>query len=290
MEKYLYMCVILKMFQKGGFMFNKRKVIKLILVASLLCGCSITSAFNQKEELVLRQVLEEEVTLTSETITETQDFGSMPAMVYAKYKKENGGIPWIASYKKGKLATVSQDYVVTYDSDGNVIAKTAVIGSKIKTKAIAPKMQFGAEVEVGNEFYPTIVTYGVDCAGCSVNSKGYGGSSAGITLGMHSVRQPNGEMREGIKYGDYYIVAADPNIPLCSILTIEDHGFSGEGLTPKVPFKAIVLDRGGAVQGSLLDLFKGSQKNKNLKNDRSATPTVTIERVGGKNGPRSCKL
>lgn len=272
-------------------MVKRNQLIKILVVASLLCGCSSTSAFHS-EALVLKQseTGNQTLALTSETINEVWETGEMPQMVYAEYEEGMGGISWIASYVEGKLATVSEDYVVTYDSDGNIISKTAVIGSRQETEAIAPKMQFGGSVSVGSEFYPTMVTYGIDCAGCYVSSAGTGGTSAGVTLGYHSVRQPNGEMRDGIKYGDYYIVAADPNIPLCSIITVYDHGFSGEGLTPGVPFKAIVLDRGGAIKGSILDLFKGSQSNTNIQNNRNVNTKVVIERVGGRSGNNACKL
>ena len=259
-------------------MVKRNQLIKILVVASLLCGCSSTSAFHS-ETLVLKQTETESQTLevTMETINEVWEVGEMPEMVYAEYEEGMGGISWIASY------------VVTYDSEGNIISKTAVIGSRQETEAVAPKMQFGGSVSVGSEFYPTMVTYGIDCAGCYVSPEGTGGTSAGVQVGYHSVRQADGEMREGIKYGDYYIVAADPSIPLCSILTIYDHGFSGEGLTPGVPFQAIVLDRGGAIKGSILDLFKGSQGNTNISNDRSADTRVVIERVGGRSGSNACK-
>lgn len=272
-------------------MKKRSQLIKIGIIASLLCGCTQTSAFQTHEELILREINQDNsMTLNSERITETEEKGAMPEMVVAEYEEGMGGISWIASYVEGKKATVREDFIVTYDDEGNVISKTAVIGSRKETKAVAPKMQFGGEVSVGSEFYPTMVTYGVDCVGCNINKQGIGGTSAGVKIGLHSVMQPNGEMRDGIKYGPYYIVAADPNIPLCSILTISDHGFSGEGLTPGVPFQAIVLDRGGNIQGNILDLFKGSQKNKKIKNDRSANIKVVIERVGGRNGRNSCKF
>lgn len=268
----------------------KFQLIKIILVASLLCGCSSASAFSN-EELILTQPVSQPMTLISETVTEVKEVGEMPDMVYAKYKKGSQGIKWIASYVEGKLATVSEDFVITKDQNGNVISKTAVIGSRVETKAVAPKMQFGGSVSVGSEFFPSkFVTYGVDCVGCNTTSDGKGGTSAGVSVSKTSVKQQNGEWKEGIKYGDYYIVAADPSIPLCSILTVYDHGFSGEGLSPNKPFQAIVLDRGGAIKGSTLDLFKGSEKNSSLSNNRDANPRVVIERVGGRLGNNACKL
>ena len=266
------------------------QLIKIVLVASLLCGCSSTSAFSN-EELILTQPISQPMMLFSQTVTEVQDVGEMPKMVYAKYKEGSKGIKWIASFVEGKLATVSEDFVITKDQNGKVISKTPVIGSRFETEAIPPKMQFGGSVSVGSEFFPNkFVTYGVDCVGCNVTADGRGGTSAGISVSKTAVKQRNGEWKEGIKYGNYYIVAADPKIPLCSILTIYDHGFSGKGLTPGKPFQAIVLDRGGSVIGNTLDLFKGSEKSRGLKNNRYANPRVVIERVGGKVGKGACKL
>lgn len=271
-------------------MKKKNQLIKMLITVSLLLGgCSSTYAFSS-EEYILKQPQTENYELITEEVTEVIEVGEMPAKVYAEYEEGMGGIRWIASYVDGKLATVSENYYVTKDGEGNMISKTPVIGSRIETEAIAPKMQFGGSVTSGSEFFPKMVTYGIDCAGCYVSPEGTGGSSAGVKLGYHSVMQPNGTMKEGIKYGDYYIVAADPSIPLCTTMTVYDHGFSGEGITKGEPFKVIVLDRGGAIKGSILDLFKGSQTNTDIKNDRSANPRVVIERVGGKSGKNACKL
>ena len=123
-----------------------------------------------------------------------------------------------------------------------------------------------------------------------MTASGTGGTSAGVTLSKTAVKQPDGTWKDGIKYGDYYIVAADPSIPLCSILTVYDHGFSGKGLTPGVPFKAIVLDRGGAIKGAKLDLFVGTETKHQVKNNRNVTTKAVITRVGGRNGYKACKL
>ena len=64
-------------------------------------------------------------------------------------------------------------------------------------------------------------------------------------------------------------------MPLCTIVEIENHKFSGMGLTPGVPFKAIVLDRG--VSGRTLDLFIGDETNVNaVRRLGTQYPKVTI--------------
>ena len=267
------------------------RLIKIMLCASLLCGCSMNSTISA-EMLILKDPSEHNQTtvLVSEIITETWETGTMPDLVYADYEEGMDGIKWIASYVEGSLAMVTEDYIVTYDEDGNIISKTPVIGSRVETEAVAPKMQFGGSVTVGSEFNPKMYTYGVDCVGCNMTASGVGGTSAGVKLSKTAVKQKNGEWKDGIKYGDYYIVAADPSIPLCSIITVYDHGFTGKGLTPGVPFQAIVLDRGGAIKGAKLDLFVGSEKQHQIKNNRNVTVKAVITRVGGRSGSRACKL
>ena len=74
------------------------------------------------------------------------------------------------------------------------------------------------EKESSQAFSPKITTYGVDCYGCGGES-GRGGTSLGVALDLTlGVQMPDGSWQPGIRYGNYYIVAADPSIPLCSIL------------------------------------------------------------------------
>jgi len=269
---------------------NKSRLFKIFLALSLLCGCSSTDVLTA-ETLVLPHPTDVLTTLfVTEYVEETWEEGELPALEYADYKKGMGGIKWIASYVEGKKATVTEEYILTYDKSGELLSKTPVIGSRVETDAVAPKMQFGGKATKGSEFFPTMYTYGVDCAGCNMTASGTGGTSAGVRLSKTAVKQPNGTWKNGIKYGDYYIVAADPSIPLCSVLTIYDHGFSGQGLTPGVPFKAIVLDRGGAIKGAKLDLFVGTEKSHQIKNNRNVTTKVVITRVGGRDGYKACKL
>ena len=101
---------------------------------------------------------------------------------------------------------------------------------------------------------------------------------------------PDGSWQRGIRYGKYYIIAADPSIPLCSIIKISNHGLSGSGISPDKPYYAIVLDRGGAIYGSHLDLYIGRENSGAIVKVKQTTPKAEIIRVGGKSGPRSCAL
>ena len=266
----------------------KHRIFGLYITIFTLCGCTSSVAFYT-DTLVLKQQISDEIDfqVVKETVVTVSD--EMPEMEYAEYDGGDG-LPWVASYVEGTPETTSEDFLVTYDANGVELSRTPVLDSTVVTPAVAPKMQFGGTISVGSEFYPKITTYGVDCYGCHVSEDGYGGTSVGVSVGLHSVRQPDGNMQEGITYGGYYIVAADPNIPLCSIVTIYDHGFSGDGLQEGIPFQAIVLDRGGAIKGAKLDLFKGSEQVHNISINRAySNPKVVIERVGGRVG-RACAV
>lgn len=123
-----------------------------------------------------------------------------------------------------------------------------------------------------------ITTYGTDCVGC-YNVNGVGGTASGIGVSFNAVKQADGTWQDGITYEGYYIVAANGSIPFGSIIKVSNHGYSGNGLTPGVPFYAIVLDR-GAMTINHLDLFVGSQVSNNITIDRSYSPVMELVRYG----------
>lgn len=149
--------------------------------------------------------------------------------------------------------------------------------------------QAGVESDENGTFSLKTTTYGVDCYGC-VQSGGQGATANGVRLDMNKgVQLPSGQWQEGIRYGNYYVIAADPDIPLCSILRISDHGLSGSGISKDRPFEAIVLDRGGAIYGNHVDLYIGSERSNAVRQVSTANPRAEFIRVGGqKNG--SCPL
>lgn len=138
-------------------------------------------------------------------------------------------------------------------------------------------------------FTPKITTYGLDCYGCSAVN-GRGGTAMGVALDLSlGVQQPDGSWMPGIRYGGYYIIAADRSIPMCSIVKISDHGLSGEGISLDQPIYAMVLDRGGGINGNHFDLYVGSQYNSPVYRINQGNPKATIVRRGGQNG-NSCAL
>lgn len=138
-------------------------------------------------------------------------------------------------------------------------------------------------------FRARVTTYGIDCYGCNVVD-GRGGTSAGVILEPSiGVHLPDGSVQSGIKYGQYYIVAADPSIPLCSTVKVSNHGLTGSGISPDEPFYAIVLDRGGAIHGEVLDLYAGLESAPSVTPVETLKANVEIMRIGNKQGG-SCPL
>lgn len=91
-------------------------------------------------------------------------------------------------------------------------------------------------------FYGTMTGYGPDCEGC--------GGRVGCA--------PYTDVRNTIyfndnSYGQVRILASDPGIPCGTIIKFSNVSFTNEEVT------AIVLDRGGAIKGTLFDLLVESE-------------------------------
>lgn len=193
-------------------------------------------------------------------------------------------------------------YTSVRDAKGIIVTKNDIdnITSKIVKDAREKKAKEDAEAarlaelkrleeEAMSVFSPKITTYGVDCYGCQ-SIDGRGGTAMGVVLDLNlGVQLPDGSWQAGIKYGDYYIIAADRSVPMCSIVKIEDHGLAGAGIDPNAPFYAMVLDRGGGVSGHHLDLYTGSESNSQVYRVTSGNPKAQIIRMGGQSG-KSCTL
>lgn len=287
-------------------MSQKRKIfVSLMGIVALFILALSSSTVNPNGRVLAQEEVEEPITfmqydqvnelekkiMKNEIVNETYTLAE-PRLEVRGYDGRDGN-PWMASMTSNGVAAVeSMDYVVTTDYDGNVISKTPLLGTNRTDEGEPAVLQYGSKTVVGAIFDATMTTYGVDCYGCVMAEDGSGGTSAGIRLHPEKGVMVNGNWQAGIQYGDYYIVAADPSIPLCSILEISNHGYTGQGLTPGVPFKAIVLDRGGAIKGAKLDLYKGSESDvASLHvNHRINKPHVEVVRVGGRSTKNNCYL
>lgn len=255
------------------------------IAPSVLLAHRDVSAITTEKGIVVERIAEETVISEQKTIYTTAENIS------------GNKLSWLAAeVDAGSPEKEIKYYDVTYSSDGEVLSKTYVLGAD-ETVAATPRiLEYGASIAVNTYFRPSFSRYGLDCVGCKGQYTKSGNNALGIKLdGTKGVQQADGTWKEGITWEGYYIVAADKSIPLCSILEISNHNYSGEGLNPNEPFYAIVMDRGGAITGNRLDFYIGLEGdlNKNVKVVSKRTPVARIVRVGGvirKNGSYSCKL
>ena len=99
------------------------------------------------------------------------------------------------------------------------------------------------EYKVLETFYGQLTAYGADCKGCS-----------GITASGYNINNGNTTYVDK-EFGNVRIIAADPRYRFGTIIKITEETFF------KQPFFAIVLDRGGAVKGNVIDLAFETRKD-----------------------------
>ena len=266
-------------------MKKERVYIAFFIIIFALTGCMSTATFNYNQA-IFQSYTDTMRLARGEYQTEIESIETVLAQPETIFINEysGSGIPWLINKMSDGVAQRSvEEYEIVKDKEGNVVSKTLNIENTAGYDAQPTIYQYGGEVQEGSYFYPKMTTYGVDCVGCSGETTGTGGTASGIKLSVEQgVLQPGGVWRSGIQYGGYYMVAADKSLPMCSVLEITDHGYSGAGLTPGVPFKALVVDRGGGVKGAHLDLYGGSEKAPILRRANGYKTKATVLRVGGK--------
>ncbi|NLY62837.1 MAG: hypothetical protein GX074_03160 [Erysipelothrix sp.] len=279
-------------------MIAKRRVILLLSLLLVLSGC----VFNEDSENIVLQVLADDQTkdqvikqanYTQEYITvEEPIIGTKQNKI--EYRESNGqGYPWMAA--KVSDATDARSKVTllkTYNQFNEVVSSVRVPGTEVYTEAEPTVFQYGQTAKVGAVWNPRRVTrYGYDCDGCSVTSDDFSGSASGIKFSGNKIRQFDGSWKNGLTYGGMHVIATSNAIPMCTVVEISNHQFSGGGITKGQPFLAIVGNRG--VSGSDIDLFAGSEKNLGAIS-QSGSPsagTTKVEIVGFKTYVRNngCK-
>lgn len=210
-----------------------------------------------------------------------------------------GEYPWITSYSfNGTPGYNYSEYVVTYDFLNRYPVSYELVSQQDDLIAMVPNtFVTGSKVKKGAFFYPKFSRYGVNCKTCTGEFSGHGNFSVGIGADVvKGVRQFNGKYKPGLTFEGYYIVATDSAIPLCSVLRFDNHNFKGGGLTPAVPFYAVVLDRGGAIKKNRVDFYIGDERiyNDIIKYSGKRKTKATIVYFGLRrsdaSGKRSCKL
>ena len=194
-------------------------------------------------------------------------------------KKPNSGLWFLTKVQDGKLGSIEREYLYTYESKSKtLLSKIMIPNSELHIETEPTKYEYVETPSVGSTFVTSgISRFGVNCIGCPVDALGRGNTSAGVRIALDIVRQIDGTWKKGITYEGYYILATDAAIPHCTIVEITNHGYQGMGIEPGVPFKAIVLDRGGAIKGARLDFFVGDEDYLNLVQIKKSNKNLTVE-------------
>ncbi|MEG0367018.1 MAG: G5 domain-containing protein [Coprobacillus sp.] len=169
-------------------------------------------------------------------------------IAYSTVTKGSGG--WSTTVEQeGKDGIVKRTYLVTYANDKETSRK--VIKEEIIKEPVDKVIRKGG-VSEGTTFTGRLTTYGGDCNGCS------GGSSAGVSLSPTT--GVNGSGTPYLRYNGqkYYCLAADRSIPFGTVIKISNHNLSTADT-----IYGIVVDRGGAIKGNKIDIFKGSERGGN---------------------------
>lgn len=259
----------------------KRNIFAFLIMVFILSGC----------------VSDVSLTGTIENTNQTNVAGGLQTSQFLhRQQSEMTGIRAISQFTKESSAKVEiEKYATSKDLNDKLVKQEAfqtslkkLIGKSDVEQYTAPKpkvqnvvaqpIQEGQDTSV---FYPRTTLYGVDCYGCNVSADGTGHTATGIAMNPSlGVLQSNGTWAAGLTYDGYYIIATDKSIPFYSIVEISNHGLSGMGFSPDQPIQAIVLDRGGGVNGAHIDLYIGSEANVNQIRSNGSQPVAKVLRYG----------
>lgn len=141
---------------------------------------------------------------------------------------------------KGEVITYNVSSINSIQAVHLVSKYNPEIVETIYANNITEVLQYGQTNPV--IFKGTMTGYGPDCVGCTGKVS---------CPPRNDVRNGNIYFNDN-DYGTIRIVAADKNIPCGTIIKITDSNISSEMI-------AIVLDRGGAIKGTLMDLLMPSE-------------------------------
>lgn len=259
----------------------------LVVVLFALNGCVSASPkmLDEKENMNQKTVLKTSndfaLAQYKDTVVESEVI-PVPEKI-TQY--DESGVSWLSYEMPGSQGYRETVYNVVKNRFNQTIKKEVDLSQSKLVEAVAPVHLEGSTVRNDAYFQAKTTAYGVDCYGCNLYNNDYGFTASGIQLSMSKgVKQSSGAFKPGITYDGYYIVAADKSLPIGTILEISNHSYSGAGLTPGVPFYAIVADRGGGVRGPHLDIYVGSQRNPQAMRTGKRSASVKIVSVG--NGRR----
>lgn len=182
------------------------------------------------------------------TRVETKTLTKVETLKYSTVTKGSGN--WTKTVEqKGKDGKIKRTYLMTY-ANGNETGRK-VIKEEIIEEPVDKVIRYGG-VSTGTTFTGRLTTYGGDCYGCS------GGSSSGVKLSPKTGVNNSNSPYLYYKGRKYYCLAADRSIPFGTIIKISNHNLHTDST-----IYGVVVDRGGAIRGNKIDIFKGSEGSGN---------------------------
>lgn len=229
---------------KDGVQEEKDYLVKQDTVTNVLTELNVElnkgDALNKDKDYIVQQNDLLEITrVQTKTLTQEEK------LPFSTVTKGSGG--WSTTIEQeGKDGKIKRTYLITFANGKETSRK--VIKEEILEKPIDKVIRKGG-VSDGTTFTGRLTTYGGDCTGCS------GGSSAGASLSPRT--GVNGSNTPFLTYKGkkYYCLAADRSIPFGTVIKISNHNLGLSGT-----IYGIVVDRGGAIKGNKIDIFKGSER------------------------------
>lgn len=230
---------------KDGVTEEKEYLVKQDTVTNVLDELNIELYNGDKVNKELDYVVNQD-DLLKITRMETKTITKEESIPFKTVYKGNGG--WSQTVvQEGKEGKVKKTYLVTYANKKEVSRK--VIKEEIIEEAVDKVIEKGG-VKKGTTFSGRLTTYGGDCTGCS------GRASSGVKLSSRTGVNNSNSPYLTYKGKKYYCLAADRSIPYGTVIKITNHN-----LNTSSTIYGIVVDRGGAIKGNKIDIFKGSEKS-----------------------------
>ena len=229
---------------KDGVQETKNYLVKQDTVENVLEELNVNLNEDDKINKELTDIVQDQ-DLIEITRLESKEVVKVEKIPYTT-KKVGSGTWSVTVSQEGKDGKVERTYLVNY-SNGKEISRT-VVKEKIIKEPVEKIIKYGG-FEKGTNFSGRLTTFGGDCTGCG------GSSASGVKLsaknGVNNTDTPFLTYR-GQKY---YCLAADRSIPFGTVIKITNHNLN-------LPYTVygIVVDRGGAITGNKIDIFKGSER------------------------------
>lgn len=230
---------------QDGVQEEKDYLVKQDTVSNVLTELSIElgkdDSLNKDKDYVVQQ--NDFIKITR---VETKTLTQVEALPYSTVTKGSGN--WTKTVEQeGKDGKIKRTYLITY-ANGNETGRK-VIKEEIIEKPVDKVIRHGG-ISEGTTFTGRLTTYGGDCNGCG------GSSSSGVKLSPKTGVNKSNSPYLTYKGKKYYCLAADRSIPFGTVIKISNHNLSTDST-----IYGIVVDRGGAIKGNKVDIFKGSEKS-----------------------------